>query len=692
MSKGYPTFAAAVEGSLRHVEALQGFEVVAEYRYSYDDIVVRFERYGDGKRIGKEIRPFHRGDDGRWRSCKSDQPYPLYGEADIPETGMLLYLEGEKCQGIAAELGFPAVTCAYSKPKLTDQGKLAGRDVAIVKDAGEAGQVFANKLAEILLALSPPARVRIIELPGLADKEDLEEFVEQHGPARAREMIDDLIKTTECIASAKATLETPRPRCATDRDAPRFANYHLEQVVEGAKTSYVNVPHGMHEISEDLAKLAPGWPKRVGESLFVASGDFEPVYLGSSTRLFAWIDQQAQVDWTKGSRHVTQERFYEHLRMTVEQYDTVEVMPHTPPMAGHYYMHPTLPRASGHLDKLVDLFTPATDVDRELIKTAIVTPSWGGSAGSRPGFLITGEDADPEQGRGLGKTTLVDLIADEVYRGSISVSPTEDIGTVKTRLLSPEGAPIRIARLDNVKTLRFSWADLEDLMCSTVISGRALYQGEGRRPNTFVWFITLNGPSLSKDMAQRVIPVKLKRPTFSASWRDDTRKFIRSNRWEILADIADLLSRRPGTLKPLTRWAAWESGVLSKVDRAEECQRTIIDRQGVIDEDNSDRDLIRDYICKQISGVGGDPDTSLFQIPSALMAEWVSTATRTNYQTNRATTFVKGLSIAELTPARDKHFRGWIWCGSNSTEREPTRFPSPQQPPRQPHFSVDRPY
>jgi len=465
---------------------------------------------------------------------------------------------------------------------------------------------------------------------------------------------------------------------------PRFGNHHVEEYTDGeGRKKFRPVPHPLPEIVSDLAALSPGWPKRVQERLFVESEGREPVYLGSATRLFSWIDQQSHVDWTKGSRFITQERFYENRRMNAERYESIEVMPHVPPMPGAYYMHRDVPRPSGKLDELVAKFLPATDEDRQFIKSLIVTPLWGGMPGTRPAFLVTGPDNDPEQGRGLGKSTMLDLISNELYGGSLDISPNEEIGTIKTRILSEEGAPRRILRLDNLKTLRFSWADLECMITSPAISGRMLYVGEGQRRNDFVWIITLNGASLSKDMAQRVVTIKLARPKRKpAEWRDETAAFMRENRWEIFAEIASILASEPGPMNPTTRWAAWERDILSKLDDPWACQRTMTERQDAVDHGNEDRDTVRDALCARMSAEGIEPDRAWLKIPSRTMAEIVSEAMRKHFETSTSTTFVKGLGIFELTQIRREDFRGWMWRGQAEAESDCNLFAPP--PPRKP--------
>src|SRR5205823_14432796 len=99
------------------------------------------------------------------------------------------------------------------------------------------------------------------------------------------------------------------------------------------------------------------------------------------------------------------------------------------------------------------------------------------------------------------------------------------------RLLSPDTLTKRVALHDNVKTLRFSWSDLEALVTGPQINGYQLYVGDASRPNTLIWFITMNGASMSKDMAQRCVPIKLARPKYSGQWEEETIRFIDENRW-----------------------------------------------------------------------------------------------------------------------------------------------------------------
>jgi hypothetical protein len=140
-------------------------------------------RAPDGSQA-KSYRPCHKAADGRWVLSRPDERLPLYNLPAIlaaPPQATVAVLEGEKCTDLAASLGLPFVTTSAhgaKAPQLTDWSPLAGRRVAVLRDADRDGEGYAAKAAAILAALDPPARVHVVSLPGLADGEDIEQFIE----------------------------------------------------------------------------------------------------------------------------------------------------------------------------------------------------------------------------------------------------------------------------------------------------------------------------------------------------------------------------------------------------------------------------------------------------------------------------------------------------------------------------------
>ena len=89
-----------------------------------------------------------------------------------------------------------------------------------------------------------------------------------------------------------------------------------------------------------------------------------------------------------------------------------------------------------------------------------------------------------------------------------------------------------------------------------------MYVGEASRPNLITWLITLNGASLSTDMAQRVVEIRLADPEYRETWDSEVTAFIDANRDSILGDLIRFLRQPPKPLVRCSRWATWDGQVL----------------------------------------------------------------------------------------------------------------------------------
>lgn len=477
--------------------------------------------------------------------------------------------------------------------------------------------------------------------------------------ARAAEIVQELIAADEgdgpVISFAGA-------------EAPCILNYTKSPDNKGP----LFIGMGPQMIAEQLYGITDEFPKRIEGRLFAVGADHEVVELGSANKLFAWMRARAHVDWEKGASLTSQEQFYEHLAMTAEAYDAVEVLPHHPTVPGIYYAHPPIPAESdGLLDRLLAMFSPATEADRESIRAMILTLFWGGEPGSRPAFLVTGPDQDAGRGRGVGKSKLTDIIAGELAGGLLEVTPGDDIAGVKTRLLSPAAARLRAIRLDNIKNRKLSWSDLEALITTPVISGKALYRGEGHRPNTLTWLLTLNDAGLSKDLAQRVIPIKLARPQFDAGWEKQVRRFIRDGRWNLIGEITALLRSEGAEMRPRTRWAAWEEGVLGKTGRVCECQGLILERQGAMDVDEEEAEAVIDYMAARLRHNGHDPEAERIRIRGPVVCEWLKEVTGERLSQVTYKRRLNALHLERLEEYKNDRFKGYLWTGAKAGPHAP---------------------
>ena len=114
----------------------------------------------------------------------SDPPglLPLYRGDTLPGDGPIIVCEGEKCCDVVASIGLYATTSAHGADSAskTDWSPLAGRDVVILPDHDKAGEGYAADVAGILSRLKPPAKVRIVRLPGLPEHGDIADWRDAH--------------------------------------------------------------------------------------------------------------------------------------------------------------------------------------------------------------------------------------------------------------------------------------------------------------------------------------------------------------------------------------------------------------------------------------------------------------------------------------------------------------------------------
>ncbi len=391
-------------------------------------------------------------------------------------------------------------------------------------------------------------------------------------------------------------------------------------------------------IASKIHELTGGWPARVGGSLFVPNNGHGVAWLDDSDAFGAWLGRATgnPAEFKGMSGFHTKREVFAHHRMNAQEFIAVEELPHEPLMSGHYYACEIPESGSGdRLRELIDRFSPETEIDKDLILALFVTPFYGGKGGTRPAFCLTSDE-----GRGAGKTQLALCVAD-VAGGIIEISANEDIGSIKTRLLSPDANSKRLTLLDNVKTHKLSSAEFESLITAPVISGRRMYVGESQRPNTSTFILTMNGAGLSTDMAQRTVTIKLRRPEYSGSWAEDTRRFIQDHRAELVADILGFLRSPAATLEKFSRWGTWEREVLARLPEPSEAQAVIRERQVGVDVDGEESELIEEFFVRQLSELGYSTLTDRVFIPSAVASRWYVWAVGEKMTTARAARALK---------------------------------------------------
>jgi hypothetical protein len=496
--------------------------------------------------------------------------------------------------------------------------------------------------------------------------EQIARLMRQSGLNRAKLSRDDYINRT--INAALKLVSDPYDWSRAD---PLSNAKMVEAEDKDGNTKTVAVPLTMREVLADIRERTGDWPRRVDNALFI---DAAPGvhWLDNPPALFGYLSSRCgKVKWHGGVGFVSRAEVYEELRRQGTSYVAIEEMPHEPKIAGHYYACSfPAPGDGKHLAKLLDYFRLKTDLDRQLLQAAYATPLWGGPAGTRPAFLLTAP-----AGRGKGKSKAAQFLA-LLYGGPVDVSPKEDASKIKTRLLTPEALPRRVAVLDNVKTSRFSWGELEAMITNSIIGGHRMYRGEATRPNYITWIITLNGASLSTDMAQRIVEIQLAEPGYASGWEDEVRGFIDQHRGEIIGDLIGFLRRKPRQWRRRTRWATWEGEVLARVDSPAECLNLIVERRGAVDVEEEEGAILEDFFQGKLRWLEYDVEHDDVFVPNPLAARWFNEATGDRLKTSAVTRAVKQAfdegRLQNLVPARlgGSGARGLRWIGEHAVAED----------------------
>lgn len=542
-----------------------------------------------------------------------------------------------------------------------------GRAVVVVGDADSPGQDGAAAMATSVLYRGKCAGVLMARLPYAVQETkgaDLRDWLQSPRTfSQFKDLLFDWRKSRDNVAAVFGGGDA----AALDVIFRNWTHGEKKQVARP-----------LPELVRECQQVMRGWPRRVNDQLFVDDGEIR--YLQTCPKLFAALGYSAQVEWSQADGMVAKREFFEALAQRVKSYRAIEHAPHHPRIPEHYYACGEVESGDGRcLAWLMRRLFPATPEDRYLIVLMLATVFWGGPAGQRPAFVVTAD------GRGAGKTTLA-AVAGELSQGVIDVGAREDVAKIKERLLTPEARDKRIVQIDNIKAHKFSSAEVEALITAPVISGRELYHGESQRPNTVLWVMTMNGVSLSKDVAQRSIIIRLRKPVYSESWHEETFSFIREHRREIVADLLAFL-RAPGVkMDGFSRWGVWERAVMARDMPAEwdletaavvfgaeldDVRRLVQERQESCDVDTEEASMFEEYVAEQLRELGYDPLNERVWVSSSLMAVWYGelngAGQRNTVRASRA--IIQQIEEGALTRlARHKMARGqgFTWTGADA--------------------------
>lgn len=213
--KAYSILEAAVEAGTKRIASRDGRPVRFVQEWAYNDRfkVLRFD-YLDSPPDAKQEKTFmpaHHNGQG-WVLADPPGPLPLYNLAELrarPDEPVYVH-EGEKAADAGMSIGLLSITSAHGADSAdkSDWKPLSGRDVLILPDNDPGGRQYAEKVRDILLDLNPPAKVRIVMLPGLAPKADIYDFIEQRDAVESEALRRQIEGMAERIKPEEQTNST----------------------------------------------------------------------------------------------------------------------------------------------------------------------------------------------------------------------------------------------------------------------------------------------------------------------------------------------------------------------------------------------------------------------------------------------------------------------------------------------------
>jgi hypothetical protein len=612
------------------------------------------------------LRPNHpRADGGKYEQPKGVDldlyiPRQLV-KGDFHQSDQrVLVTEGELKALCATQHGFPCVSvpgvfCGLKKGTTELRDGLAalnldGREVVIVFDS----DVSVNpKLRRPVYALQEALKakgavVKYVVLLPTSDggKVGLDDYLVDpaHGPDALRNLIEN-------------AHEVPKP---ADGELRNYEEYEVPgKNGKAPKPEYAPRAAGA-VLADVLAKTGGQFPVAVGNVLYAVAGD-KLRRMPDSTALTAWLHKvwdhgpTPRVRWMgRGPGFVPQDVFFDYCLNEVRRFDATSAYPHCPPVPTVLYAPYALAGGDGSaFDRLIEYFGPASVVDEVLLRAAFATPLWGGLPGKRPAFLFAPDPAAAAGGRQTGKTSAAQKIA-RLYGGSYSLSMKEDFNDFTKRLLNSASDPKRVVIHDNAKTQKLSRADLEAFITEPRVNGHQFYTGDRDVPNLYTVIITINGGTLSCDMALRSIPVHFATPAYYPTWDAEVDAFIDTHRAAIFGDIAAALRMPVRAVRSHGRFPEWESEVLSRFagEDTDAAIDAVRDWQNDSDGDREAADHLRESVARVVAEVGGLLAGHLRGTPLSRSVLWF-TADAIHQLVNRATG--KRHSKAEASSANVTH-------------------------------------
>jgi hypothetical protein len=467
-------------------------------------------------------------------------------------------------------------------------------------------------------------------------------------------------------------------------DRPLFSNVLPIQLKDesepsGYRMAYRYLP--IDDIYRLLCRLTGDWPRSKSGELFVIDGGVR--ILKNEDSFFSWIKKQCDVHWHSGFvtdatgrrlNAVSRGEFFSHVVNSARRYSAIEEYPHQPRIEDVYYLcgdgseYGDFDSGNSQtpLQKFVSSLNADTELDRSLILAAILTPGWGGPPGARPAFIFTSP-----YGRGSGKTTTAEAIA-SIWGDSFNVYAKEQFDQVRKRFLCDESSIYRCALIDNVRG-NLSSAELEAMITSKTISGWKPYYGQSSRVNRLTWFITANSPSVSEDLAERSVIIRIGRQNHGEDFRGWSQSYIEKYRKEIIAEVLSILAG-PSVceISHRDRWSSWQDAVLSRVPNGDLAASEYISRRGGVSIDREEQQDVAVVVANKMDELAPGWRTCRYLISKQMLHDWLVEArvVDKNHGVKMVTSWLRGIvgsgALSFVSDYRSRRMRGWLITGDHA--------------------------
>jgi len=504
---------------------------------------------------------------------------------------------------------------------------LKGKNLILCVDNDPAGESRKEHLLYELKNICN--KIKVIEFPDEAKGFDVSDYAEKYG----LQALQEKLASTKNIV--KSQIKTPKENyneviAAKEANKSDFSNYLLfSEEDENGKMKKTFKPRHLIDMIEDMNTRLLGFPRVIGTMLFDHDKDSGKIeHIKSPDAMIAWITAKTKklVRWKAGDGFISKKEFFEGVYQASRKYNEIAHAPVIPQREDSYSAYPPLPEADseGHyyFNKLIDSFLPATECDRVMIASFLVSPLWYEKGIPKPCFII-----DSPDGQGSGKTKVAEICAylyrtDPVRTDKHTLEKNFD--DVTKRLVSYSGRECKIVLLDNV-TGTFSCSRFADLVTASSISGRSPYgRGEESRPNNLTYVITSNNATIDSDMAERSLFIHVKKPEkYDVTWLRTIKEFIDTHRYNIFADMLDIIySRKSFDAQPCTRFPDFEKIIMqamcSDFNEYNEVIKSIITSKAEANVEEDYALQIRDRIQEELIALNLNYDQSVFIRSAAL--------------------------------------------------------------------------